>query len=324
MKKSKFLKEMLKRMEVNSFAVLLMMLLPLSVFASCDSANNESANSNEQETELVNDNLVLVCADTQVMIVKSTTKYNSIPEIVWSWTSTSPTKVPSNYNAAKFATIAECKAVNGGKQIAIASSSGAAGIIEKEDKSMSFYVEVPNAHSIDILPGNLVVVAASVTSDASLGNKIMLFDQETAELLQSFELYSAHGVVWDTTRNSLFALGDTVLREYKLNNRKLSLNYEWTLPGTGGHDLSLAPDNAKLYLTEHNGAWQFNLTTKAFTKIAGFPDARNIKSLSQNANGRFLYTIPEESWWTYHVSFFNSGGSLAFPSKRVYKARWYN
>jgi hypothetical protein len=79
-----------------------------------------------------------------------------------------------------------------------------------------------------------------------------------------------------------------------------------------------------LLITEHTGAWQFHLNTREFSKIDGFPDAENIKSINQDEKGRFVYTVPEESWWTYHVSFFNPAGKLAFPDIRVYKTRWFD
>lgn len=322
MNKSKLFNGVINWLKDGLMPLLPLMLLPMLILVSCDKEELDTpAPDKEEETDKT---LVVICADNRVIIVESTTTYNASPEIVWSWSTTSSANVPANYNATKFATISECKPANEGKQIAISSSSGAIGIINKEDKSMSFYAEVPNAHSIEILPGGLVVAAASVTDDASVGNKIILFDLETAELLQTHELYSAHGLVWDATRNSLFALGGSVLREYKLKDKKLSLNYEWKISGSGGHDLTMAPDNEKLYVTEDGGAWQFDLTSKAFTKIPNFPDAKQIKSIQQNSDGRFVFTVAEDSWWTYHVSFSRSGGSLSFPNMRVYKARWFN
>ena len=69
--------------------------------------------------------------------------------------------------------------------------------------------------------------------------KLMLFDINTSEkVIFSDSLYSAHGVVWDSNRNSLFALGYDVLREYKIENKiKLYLVEEWRIPGISGHDL---------------------------------------------------------------------------------------
>jgi hypothetical protein len=121
----------------------------------------------------------------------------------------------------------------------------------------------------------------------------------------------------------LFALGYDVLREYKLaEHHNLQLINQWTIPGIGGHDLQLSPDRRSLFVTEHNGCWLFDLQSHQFRKIDGFPDAHNIKSLGQDKSGQFIYTIPEESWWTYHVSFFRPSRRFVFPGMKVYKARW--
>lgn len=152
---------------------------------------------------------------------------------------------------------------------------------------------------------------------------MMVFDLRIpAKLVYTDSLYSAHGVVWNEKRKSLYALGYDELREYKLlNNGGLSQVAKWKIPGLGGHELN-ARDEDNLLVTEHHGAWLFNLTIHDFQKIEGFPDAENIKSLGQDMSGQYIFTVPEESWWTYHVKFSNPARSLVFPGMKVYKARW--
>jgi hypothetical protein len=103
----------------------------------------------------------------------------------------------------------------------------------------------------------------------------------------------------------------------------LALRNEWKIPGEGGHDLQLSTDSKSLFVTEHTGSWIFDLEQYSFEKIEGFPDAENIKSLGQDLSGQYIFTIPEKSWWTYHVSFFKPGRRFVFPELRVYKARWF-
>jgi len=317
-----FARQTIRQIEKN-LVLLLITLLPMCVFASCSSNAENSSDPKQEDTTEQKNEQVLLSADASLFIVEATTSNKVNPIIHWTWNTGSPKQMPANYDKSKLATIAECKPIMEGNQIAIASSSGAIAILNKEDKNVVFYAEVPNAHSIDLLPGNLVVAAASVTNNPQEGNKIMLFDLSSATLLQTHELYSAHGVVWDDKRQLLFALGGSVLRTYRIVNNQLVLNFEWTIPGKGGHDLTMAPTGDKLYLTEETGAWEFDINTKKFSKILGFPDGVHIKSLHQNEAGRFVYTKAEDSWWTYHVSFAKSAGSLAFPNKRVYKARWF-
>lgn len=282
------------------------------ILAACFS----SCNSKRED-----ENLVLVCGDSKVFIVKADTTHDTITEIVWSWDAHTANNLPASFKPEKFNTIDDCKSVHNGKQILVSSSSGAVAIINRENKQILFYAEVPNAHSIELLPNNKLVAAASTAKN---GNRLMLFEIENpAKLLYSDSLYSAHGVIWDENRSSLFALGYETLREYKLDNSNLSLLEVWKIPGISGHDLQMLPDGNRLFVTEHTGAWIFNIENKKFSKINGFPDAENIKSINQNKDGRYVFTIPEERWWTYHVKFFNPAGSLSFPGMHVYKARWF-
>jgi WD40 repeat protein len=265
---------------------------------------------------------VIVCGDSKVLLAKYPEHNDSVPEIIWSWDAHTANDLPIEYRTRKFNSIDDCKTVPDRKQIMISSSSGAIAVVNVKDKKVTFFADVPNAHSIEFLPDNKIIAAASTAAD---GNRLMLFDiTQPAQLSDSDSLYSAHGVVWDKKRDLLFALGYDILREYKIQDKyKLVRNREWKIPGVGGHDLQMAPDGNNLFVTEQTGSWIFDLRTSGFSKIEQFPDAENIKSINQNKEGQYLYTVPEESWWTYHVRFFNPYGVLSFPVIRVYKSRYF-
>ena len=267
----------------------------------------------------------LLCGDTKVLLVDYMGSKDTIPKIIWEWDSRNAKDIDEP-DRKKFRSMDDCKAVNKGERILVSSSSGAVAVIERKNKKVLFYTSVPNAHSIELLPDGFLAAAASTNKD---GNKVLLFKiNNQNETLFSDSLHSAHGLVWDNKRESLFALGYNVLREYKLikkGNPKLLLKREWRLPHDGGHDLQMAPDNDKLFVTiERSGAWEFNLNSQVFGKIKGFPDSKIIKSIGQNNAGQYIFTIPEESWWTFHVKFFNPDRSFSFPGLRVYKARWFS
>lgn len=266
---------------------------------------------------------VLVCGDNLVLLVDNQNSINGIPKIVWTWNAHEAMDLPEEYRTKRFNSIDDCKAIKGGKQILVSSSSGAIAVINMDDKKVIFHAEVPNAHSIELLPRNLIAAAASTNPK---GNSVMIFDiSKPGKILFKDSLYSAHGVVWDKGRKTLFALGYDVLREYKIEKRyKLKKVNEWKIPGIGGHDLMMAPGGKKLFITEETGAWIFNIKSGNFSKINGFPDAENIKSINQNNSRQFVYTVPEVSWWTFHVSFLSPENKLGFPGMRVYKARWFN
>ena len=262
----------------------------------------------------------LVCGDSKVLIVDYDQSSDSLPHITWTWDAHLAQDLPEDFRTRKFNSTDDCKAINRGKQILVSSSSGAIAVVNVGDKKVVFHTAVANAHSVALLPGNRIVAASSTHAE---GNKIVVFDLAMpAKLVFSHSLYSAHGVVWNKKRKRLYALGYEEIREYKLlANGDLSLEEKWSIPGLGGHELNAA-DADNLFVTEHHGSWLFSLTTHDFKKIEGFPDAENIKSLGRNRAGQYIFTIPEVSWWTYHVTFSNPSRSLAFPDMKVYKARW--
>lgn len=265
----------------------------------------------------------LVCGDHQVLLVDYDGSRDTIPKIVWTWDAHNAKDLPEEYRLKKFNTVDDCKPVEGGKKILVSSSSGAVAMIEIKTSNVEFYTSVPNAHSVELLPGNLLAAAASTADD---GNRIMIFDlKDGSKALFTDSLYSAHGLVWNDSGKSLFALGYDVLREYKLaSGGHLQLKEHWKIPGIGGHDLQPTPDGMGLFVTEHEGAWRFDFDTHRFTKIDGFPDTENIKSVGQNKAGQYIFTVPEERWWTFHVKFFQPERQFAFPEMKVYKARWFS
>jgi hypothetical protein len=287
--------------------IILLLILHISFFSCSPKAHHQR--------------LVLVCGDSKVLLVDYTEPLDSIPDIIWSWDAHLADDLPDIYRTQMFNSVDDCKPIRNGRQLMVSSSSGGVAIVNMEDKKVIFHTEVPNAHSIELLPGDKLVAAAST---AQKGNRLMVFSIGDPAVLFSDSLYSAHGVVWDEKRNSLFALGYDVLREYKIEDEyKLVLEREWKIPGISGHDLQMAKGGNKLLITEHTGAWVFDMTDQQFSKIDGFPDAEHMKSLNQNSHGEYVYTVPEESWWTYRVRFYNPAGVLLFPGMRVYKARWF-
>lgn len=85
----------------------------------------------------------------------------------------------------------------------------------------------------------------------------------------------------------------------------------------------MASSEDKLYITERTGTWSFDNRKKQFGKIEQFPDTTDIKSLCENRMGQFVYTVPEQNWWTFHIRLHNPTGRIHFPNLHVYKARWF-
>lgn len=265
----------------------------------------------------------LVCGDSRVLIVDYRQSKDSIPNVIWQWDAKQAMDLPEEFRTKMFNTMDDCKPIRDGKQLLVSSSGGAVAVVNVKDKKVLFHAAVPNAHSIALLPGDLIAAAASTNKT---GNKIMLFSLgQPGKVLWTDSLYSAHGLVWNEKRKSLFALGYDVLREYKIaSGSKLEMVAKWKIPGIGGHELQPADENGNLFVTEHHGSWLFEPASGQFKKVSGFPDAENIKSLGRDASGQYIYTVPEESWWTFHVKFHEPARVFVFPDLHVYKARWYN
>ncbi len=270
-------------------------------------------------------NEFLVCGDSKVLLVDYKQSKDSIPHIKWEWDAAKDSQLPEDYRNGKFRTMDDCKMAADGQQVLVSSSSGGVALLGYPDKKLLFLAEVGNAHSIALLPGGLIAVAASTHPK---GNKVVLYHASRSnEPLAEDSLYSGHGVVWHPQRKLLYALGYDVLRAYTVDqdprgNVTLSKKSEWPIPGKSGHDLFLTPDGRQLYITEHTQAWAFDLTEETFGKITNFPAKENIKSLGHNQAGQLLFTEPEESWWTFSVKFINPDRKFVFPGMKVYKARW--
>jgi hypothetical protein len=79
-----------------------------------------------------------------------------------------------------------------------------------------WHARVPNAHSLELLPRDRVVVASSVNAK---GNRLILFNlAQSDQPVWETPLPSAHGVVWDEKRQRLWALGLAELRCHELKD----------------------------------------------------------------------------------------------------------
>lgn len=265
----------------------------------------------------------LVCGDSKVLLVDYLASKDSLPKIIWEWNAATLPEIPVGFDAQKFKTMDDCKPLPNGRFLVSASSGGIALI--NNIRKIEFFADVPNAHSIEMLPGGLIAAAASTAKN---GNAILLFDPEKGNKpLFRDSLYSAHGLVWIKEKRLLYALGYHVLRAYEIKmgpQPQLVKKHEWKIPGKGGHDLQLAPDK-NLFVTAETGVWKFDVNKGLFSPIPGILNGvENIKSLGRDSSGQYIYTLPEESWWTFHVKFLKPERSFLFPAMHVYKARWFN
>ncbi len=100
---------------------------------------------------------VIVCGADELFMLDLS---GAVPQKVWSWRAANRPELPEAMRR-KYQTIAECKPADGGARILIASSSNGAAVIERATGRVEFYATAMNGHSIELLPGGRVVIAAS-------------------------------------------------------------------------------------------------------------------------------------------------------------------
>ena len=212
----------------------------------------------------------------------------------------------------------------------ITSSGGGVAIVDRQSRQAVFWAEVGNAHSAEALPGGKIAVAGSVHAR---GNCVALFDtSRPGEKLASLELVSAHGLVWDSERERLWALGLTELVRIRLvpstaSVTGLEIESRFRLPGTaepGGHDLQAWPVTDELLVTTEARVWFFHRATERFRPHPHAHGHAHVKSASPDpVSGRTAWVqATDEQWWSDTVRFENPEAIWRLEGRRLYKARF--
>lgn len=266
---------------------------------------------------------LVACGDDKVVIIDGKNPASGDARILWEWKASEAADLSADYKK-RLRTMDECKPLDKGNKLLVTSSGGAVLLLDVKTKKVLFYAAVPNAHSAELLPGNLVVVALSTHPQ---GNSLELYAVGQPEKRRwKDSLYSGHGVVWNKSRQRLYALGFDVLRSYRLTDTRgqqpvLVLENSWKLPDEGGHDL-LAIDDGELLVSTHHNVFRFNLQTQQFSVFDLLKGKQDIKSANYNKKtGQLVYTQAEENWWTFNIYTQNPAGKIHIPDIRLYKAR---
>lgn len=270
---------------------------------------------------------LVVCGSDEVYVidVRETLAQGETKKL-WSWKAATDDSLPAELRG-RFGTTDECKPVDRGNLILIASSGGACAAVEPKTGKSLWYATAPNAHSIEWLPGSRIVVAAST---APGGNRLSLYDYgKSDEPLWQDALPSAHGVAWDNDRKCLWALGFDELRRYEQvdwRSRKPSLRLVETkkLPDEGGHDLQAVHGSADLVLSTHAGVWRFDREKGEFRPDDMLGQLPHVKCVSHHpTNGRVaVVQASDDAWWTDTIQFAAPEGKKVLPGERIYKVRW--
>lgn len=267
---------------------------------------------------------LVACGEDQVFILAKNDAYKGSVNYRWKWkVSDAEKQLPKAYQQL-LAILDECKPVDNGTKLLLTASSGATVLLDIATKKVLFYAKTPMAHSADLLPGGRIAVANSTHQQ---GNSLEIYDLKYPEkVLYRDSLYSGHGVVWDAKHKQLLALGFDELRIYELvdwtsNKPKLALLKTYKLPDEGGHELSNI-DNTQFLVSTHHGVWTFDLQKGLFEPFTPLAKRVNIKSANYNNESKtLLYTVAEESWWTFNIYGENPTFKLHIPEVKLYKVR---
>lgn len=271
-----------------------------------------------------NENHVAVCGGKEVKIIDLEQSNGTDLHEVWSWRVDEPTEgLPAEY-AGYLNPLDECKFVDRNCKLLLTSSHSGVVLLDIKTKKNLFYARVPMAHSADLLPRNRVAVALSTHAK---GNSMEIYDiSQPEKVLYRDSLYSGHGAVWHAERESLYALGYDVLREYKLkdwesDHPSLELVQSWPIPVKSGHDL-VKVDRERMLVSGHEGVYWFDVESGEYTPFEPLKDTHNVKSVNYNArSGRLIYTKAEISWWTHNIYQENPDKVVTIDSMNIYKVR---
>lgn len=227
-----------------------------------------------------------------------------------------------------FATTDDCKPLADGKRILVSSSSGGCALVDYPTGQVQWYARVPNAHSIELLPQDRIVVAASV---GAKGNRLMVFDiSQQGKSLCEVPLPSAHGVVWDAAHKRLWALGFHNLYSYELKDWEtqsptLHLDATHPLPDDDGHDLQSFPGGNDLIFSTAHHVYLFNRDTHTFRLHPDLGDKPDVKSITflPNIDRTAFVQAEGKDWWSGTIQFLKPSDHISLKPDRIYKARWF-
>jgi len=246
----------------------------------------------------------------------------------WSWHPTAGNGFSGLTGAFGLPTDVKLRKDAGGNYVTVLSDSlGLAALIAYPAGTRIWAADVGsvnNPHSVELLPDGNVVVAAST------GGFIRVYaaSQGSASTRYAeFGLTGAHGVLWDPAGSVLWALGDTILVELKVDGTAaapaLTAVDSWTLPTVHGHDLSpKLGDPDRLWVTTGSAWYEYSKTTQ--NAVAAY-DIAGVKSMSSMPNGRWVQTLPKPgcrtSWCTDEVDLTAPTAAYTVPGAQFYKAR---
>ncbi len=263
------------------------------------------------------DELILAGGD-EVFIVDAAEAESGVVKKRWRWSGQEAAEIPEEARK-EFHHLDECKPLDGGAKLLVCASNGGCALIERASGRVLWRARSRNAHSLDLLPHDRIVVASSLS-----GDHLEVFDLKgSAAPVFKTPLHSAHGVLWDEARRCLWALGFDELRRYTLANWEadtpsLTLESSHALPDPDGHDLRPLPASTDLLLTTGSGVFLFDRDHATFRPHPLIAKEAKVKSADVHpVSGRLVV-----STWGNTLKLLEPAGTITIKDARPYKARW--
>ncbi|MBQ3315918.1 MAG: right-handed parallel beta-helix repeat-containing protein [Kiritimatiellae bacterium] len=282
---------------------------------------------------------IIVCdqADQAIKIYRGT-------EVVWRWAGGEDTTIPAGDRSGFSGNVAECKIVKNGTAVAMAANGGRWAVVGLAETNVLAWGKSSGwPHSIELLPNDIVAVAATDTSNPA--NKgVYLYDvsgsrakSPNSQNRTKFAMDNPHGLYWDATLGRMFVSDTQGLHMCRVgyDGTTFSLDVErtWLIAPLGltyAHDLMPVPGSRLLAMTTYEQIVFFDIDALDWRKDLTIW-RMDAKCFDPHRDGvHFLVTVPKAgfspTWCTDTIETYSADESfrqyLVIPGAKLYKARW--
>ncbi|HVI48634.1 MAG TPA: DUF6528 family protein [Chitinophaga sp.] len=270
---------------------------------------------------------LIICDQKNARIIMVDVANNNT--VTWEWKATASYAMIRSGAQGWFSNLSEAKLVYNGSYILATASGGGVALISVSSKKAIWYDYAGgNTHSAELLPNGNVVTASTT------GGYLMIFTvdsyiNDNSAQTAPISFQDVHNVVWDHSRQLLYAAGKDKLKVFSYNNScdapALTLKKTYTMPEGDAHDLfPVYGSTTDLWLTNSGHIYKFNVTTGAFTLVKTTSAVKSVDAgpsgyanIMAQANG-----VGGETWRTDRI--LDLSGNIVYQNASIglYKARW--
>jgi hypothetical protein len=265
---------------------------------------------------------LFVCEQASGRVVSLDTQSQRVGESVWQ-PRTDPLIDPADH--PWFDYLSDARPTGAGETLLVTASGGAVAGVAIATGSVVWYGYVGgNPHALEGLPDGSLVAASSTGNTLTHFARPAASGRATLAVREAIPFRDAHAVRFDPERSLLWALGGEALRAYGVGGTSLGLAFELPLPSPagypGGHDVTFVPGSAAMLVSVDAGVWSFDRDAHTFAPFVPLASEREVKSLTPDGSGGFVFVRADEVWWSDTVRS-TAGATWILPGGRIYKAR---